>query len=56
MENFQILIKMKKFTRTITEHTMLHDQVEQFFHGFRRDSHPMAMMCGTVGALSGFLS
>ena len=42
------------FTRTITEHTMLHDQVEQFFHGFRRDSHPMAMMCGTVGALSGF--
>ena len=44
----------EKFTRTITEHTMLHDQVEQFFHGFRRDSHPMAMMCGTVGALSGF--
>jgi citrate synthase len=33
---------------------MLHDQVEQFFHGYRRDSHPMAMMCGTVGALSGF--
>jgi len=44
----------EKFTRTITEHTMLHDQVEQFFHGYRRDSHPMAMMCGTVGALSGF--
>jgi len=42
------------FTRTITEHTMLHDQVEQFFQGYRRDSHPMAMMCGTVGALSGF--
>ena len=42
------------FTQTITNHTMLHDQVEQFFQGYRRDSHPMAMMCGTVGALSGF--
>lgn len=43
-----------KFTATITNHTMLHDQVESFFQGFRRDAHPMAMMCGTVGALSGF--
>ncbi|GGX57746.1 citrate synthase [Litorimonas cladophorae] len=43
-----------KFTNTITSHTMLHDQIEHFFNGFRRDSHPMAMMCGTVGALSGF--
>ena len=43
-----------KFTQTITQHTMLHDQIESFFHGFRRDAHPMAMMCGTVGALSGF--
>ncbi len=42
------------FTETITQHTMLHDQIESFFHGFRRDSHPMAMMCGTIGALSGF--
>ncbi len=42
------------FKRTITNHTMLHDQIEQFFHGYRRDSHPMAMLCGTVGALSGF--
>lgn len=42
------------FKQTITNHTMLHDQVERFFHGFRRDAHPMAMMCGTVGALSGF--
>ena len=54
MENFQTFTQNEKFTRTITEHTMLHDQVEQFFHGYRRDSHPMAMMCGTVGALSGF--
>jgi len=43
-----------KFTETITTHTMLHDQIEQFFQGYRRDSHPMAMLCGTVGALSGF--
>ena len=42
------------FTNTITNHTMLHDQIESFFHGFRRDAHPMAMLCGTVGALSGF--
>ena len=44
----------KTFNRTITNHTMLHDQVESFFQGFRRDSHPMAMLCGTVGAMSGF--
>jgi len=43
-----------KFEKIITRHTMLHDSIEQFFRGFRRDAHPMAMMCGTVGALSGF--
>jgi len=42
------------FEKTITNHTMLHDQVESFFNGFRRDSHPMAMLCGTMGAMSGF--
>jgi citrate synthase len=42
------------FESTITNHTMLHDQVESFFQGFRRDAHPMAMLTGTVGALSGF--
>ena len=46
--------QFKKFERSITSHTMLHDQVESFFHGFRRDAHPMAVVCGTVGALSGF--
>ena len=46
--------ELKKFTDTITSHTMLHDQVESFFYGFRRDAHPMAMMVGTVGALSAF--
>jgi len=44
----------KTFTETVTNHTMLHDQIESFFHGYRRDAHPMAMLCGTVGALSGF--
>ena len=44
----------KSFKDTITNHTMLHDQVETFFQGYRRDAHPMAMLCGTVGALSGF--
>lgn len=44
----------KKFHETIKNHTMLHDQMRNFFHGFRRDAHPMAIMCGVVGALSAF--
>lgn len=43
-----------KFEHDVTYHTMLHDQVNNFFRGFRRDSHPMAIMCGVVGALSAF--
>lgn len=43
-----------EFTQTITKHTMIHEQVDRFFNGFRRDAHPMAMVCGTVGALSAF--
>jgi len=42
------------FTRTITRHTMVHEQLSTFFRGFRRDAHPMAIMCGVVGALSAF--
>src|SRR5690554_490986 len=42
------------FTNTITRHTMLHDQLRGFYNGFRRDAHPMAIMCGVVGALSAF--
>ncbi|MEP3224439.1 MAG: citrate synthase [Parasphingorhabdus sp.] len=42
------------FTNTITRHTMLHDQFATFYNGFRRDAHPMAIMCGVVGALSAF--
>jgi citrate synthase len=44
----------KDFTHTITHHTMLHAQFDRFFEGFRRDAHPMAVMVGTVGALSAF--
>ena len=46
--------QFNKFNTTITTHSMLHEQVERFFHGFRRDAHPMAMICGTTGALSAF--
>ncbi len=44
----------EKFERDITYHTMVHEQVHRFFTGFRRDAHPMAVMCGVVGALSAF--
>ena len=43
-----------KFVHDITYHTMLHEQIAQFYRGFRRDAHPMAIMCGVVGALSAF--
>ena len=42
------------FEHTITYHTMLHEQFDRFFQGFRRDAHPMAIMTGAVGALSAF--
>ena len=44
----------EKFRRDITYHTMVNEQINYFFRGFRRDSHPMAVMCGVVGALSAF--
>ena len=44
----------EKFETTITNHTMVHEQLAHFFRGFRRDAHPMAIMCGVVGALSAF--
>jgi citrate synthase len=46
--------QMAEFHRAITHHTMVHEQLASFFHGFRRDAHPMAIMCGVVGALSAF--
>ncbi|MBA54661.1 MAG: citrate (Si)-synthase [Pseudomonadales bacterium] len=44
----------EKFESTINNHTMVHEQLRGFYHGFRRDAHPMAIMCGVVGALSAF--
>ncbi len=46
--------ELNEFTYTISRHTMLHEQLMQFYRGFRRDAHPMAVMCGVVGALSAF--
>src|SRR6266850_2044601 len=42
------------FDYRVTRHTMIHEQMSRFFTGFRRDAHPMAVMCGVVGALSAF--
>jgi len=44
----------KKFDHDVTYHTMVHEQLINFYRGFRRDAHPMAVMCGVVGALSAF--
>jgi citrate synthase len=46
--------QMEVFEKEITTNTMVHEQLIQFFRGFRRDAHPMAIMCGVVGALSAF--
>ena len=46
--------QLDEFETAITRHTMLHEQMDRFFHGFRRDAHPMAIMVGVVGALSAF--
>ena len=46
--------QMAEFDHAITNHTMLHEQLVLFFRGFRRDAHPMAVMCGVIGALSAF--
>lgn len=43
-----------QFTYTVTRHTMVHEQLAMFYRGFRRDAHPMAVMCGVMGALSAF--
>ena len=43
-----------EFNEAISRHTMVHEQLSTFYRGFRRDAHPMAIMCGVVGALSAF--
>jgi len=47
-------LEMKDFELGVMRHTMLHEQIRSFYNGFRRDAHPMAVMCGVVGALSAF--
>ncbi|MDB2405031.1 citrate synthase [Alphaproteobacteria bacterium] len=46
--------ELEEFTKYFTNHTMVHDQMHLFFRGFRRDAHPMAILIGSVGALSAF--
>ncbi|GED21677.1 citrate synthase [Halomonas halmophila] len=44
----------QEFSRRITAHTMVHEQLANFFKGFRRDAHPMSILCGVVGGLAAF--
>ena len=46
--------QLERFTHDITHHTMVNEQLHAIYRGFRRDSHPMAVMCGVVGALAAF--
>ena len=46
--------QLEDFETRVTRHTMLHEQMQYFFRGFRRDAHPMATMVGVVGAMSAF--
>ena len=47
-------VQKQEFEHGVMRHTMLHEQIRSFYSGFRRDAHPMAVMCGVVGALSAF--
>ncbi|RVV99273.1 citrate (Si)-synthase [Mesobaculum littorinae] len=46
--------QLEDFEHRVTQHTMIHEQMQNFFRGFRRDAHPMAVMVGVVGAMSAF--
>ena len=46
--------QLEDFVTRVTNHTMLHEQMSYFFRGFRRDAHPMAIVCGTMGAMAAF--
>ncbi|MEM7056228.1 MAG: citrate synthase [Pseudomonadota bacterium] len=46
--------QLERFEDNVTHHTMLHEQMVNFYRGFRRDAHPMAIVCGVVGAMSAF--
>ncbi|MEL7276562.1 MAG: citrate synthase [Pseudomonadota bacterium] len=46
--------QLEDFEDRVTKHTMLHEQMVNFYRGFRRDAHPMAIVCGVMGAMSAF--
>ena len=46
--------QLAEFVGIVSHHTMVHEQLTRFYSGFRRDAHPMAVLCGVVGALSAF--
>ena len=46
--------QLEDFVSRVTNHTMLNEQMSYFFRGFRRDAHPMAVVCGTMGAMAAF--
>ena len=46
--------QLEEFVGIVSRHTMVHEQLTRFYSGFRRDAHPMAVLCGVVGALSAF--
>ncbi len=48
------LAQKTEFVDIVTHHTMVHEQLARFYSGFRRDAHPMAVLCGVIGALSAF--
>ncbi|WP_417524807.1 citrate synthase [Marinovum sp.] len=52
--NLPTATELEDFESRVTHHTMLHEQMQYFFRGFRRDAHPMAIMVGVVGAMSAF--
>jgi citrate synthase len=47
-------VQLAEFKKGVTRHTMVHEQLRRFYDGFRRDAHPMAIMCGVVGAMAAF--
>jgi citrate synthase len=47
-------VEKENFVKLITNHTMVHEQINYFYRGFRRDAHPMAVICGVVGAMAAF--
>ena len=47
-------VQKQEFVKTVTHHTMVHEQLARLYQGFRRDAHPMAVLVGVVGALSAF--